>query len=261
MRLAKRVAILAVVAFVVAAPAQARRTSNPALFVNFFTDGTIAMTLADGTPVGSTSGTPTVIPAGYYTMVFSGPGGCSALPNFKLSGPGMNLVATMYEGAMSKGPSTANFAPSATYAWIDDAFPSVVHTFSTSSEVVGTPPPTTTTKTPTPRGKPVTSNDVVGSQVARTVGTIAGSVNAAGRLAIAFKGKSVGSLKAGRYTIAVKDTSSKVGFSLRKSGQARTIVVTQPSFLGRHSVSVKLTAGRWLFTPSPGKPAFAIKVR
>src|SRR5215831_11634615 len=157
MRLAKRVAILAIMAFVVAAPAQARRTANPALFVNFFTDGTIAMTLSDGTPVGSTSGTPTVIPAGYYTMVFSGPGGCSALPNFKLSGPGMNLVATMYEGAMSKGPSTANFAPSATYSWIDDAFPSVVHTFSTSSEVVGTPPPTTTTKTPTPRGKPVTS--------------------------------------------------------------------------------------------------------
>jgi len=261
MRLAKRAAIVSILALMVVGPAHSRPAANPALFVNFFTDGTIAVTLADGTPVGSTGGTPTVIPAGYYTMVFSGPGGCSALPNFKLSGPGMNLVATMYEGAMSKGPSTASFTPSATYSWIDDAFPSVVHTFSTSSEVVGTPPPTTTTKTSSPRGKPVTSKDVVGSQVASTVGTIAGSVNAAGRLTIAFKGKSVGSLKAGRYTIAVRDGSSKVGFSVRKSGQARSIAVTGPAFTGGHSVAVRLTAGRWLFSPTPGKPAVAITVR
>jgi hypothetical protein len=107
----------------------------------------------------------------------------------------------------------------------------------------------------------VTSTDVVGSQVAKSVGTIAGSVNAAGRLTIVFKGKSVASLRAGRYQIAVKDTSSTVGFSVRKAGQARTIAVTGPRFVGRHSVSVKLTAGKWLFTPSPGKPAFAVRVR
>src|SRR5262245_58747119 len=74
--------------FLLAPGARAARAANPILFVNFFPNGTISVTLADGTPVGTTSGSPTLIPAGYYTLVYSGPGGCTNMPNFKLSGPG-----------------------------------------------------------------------------------------------------------------------------------------------------------------------------
>ena len=117
--------------------AQAHVAAVPTLYVNFFGNQTIAVTLADGTPVGSTTGSsPTVIPAGYYALVFSGPGGCSALPNFKLSGPGTSIVTSMSEGAVLKAIQSANFTPTSTYTWVDDAFPNVVHTFSTSSEIV-----------------------------------------------------------------------------------------------------------------------------
>ena len=75
-----------------------------------------------------------MIPAGYYALVFSGPGGCSALPNFKLNGPGTSIVTSMSEGAVLKAIQSANFTPTSTYTWIDDAFPNVVHTFSTSSD-------------------------------------------------------------------------------------------------------------------------------
>ena len=42
----------------------------------------------------------------------------------------------MSEGAVLKATQSANFMPTSTYTWIDDAFPNVVHTFSTSSEII-----------------------------------------------------------------------------------------------------------------------------
>ena len=56
------------------------------LDVSFSATGQISVTLPDGTPVGSTSGAPTVIPAGFYTVVLSAPGGCTELPYFDLEG-------------------------------------------------------------------------------------------------------------------------------------------------------------------------------
>src|SRR4051794_33758533 len=91
----RRLAFIAVAtaSFLALAPVgQARVQANPILFVNFFSDGTIAVTLADGTKVGTNSGSPTVIPGGYYAIVYSGPGGCSALPYFYLRGPGMTIT-------------------------------------------------------------------------------------------------------------------------------------------------------------------------
>ena len=119
---------------------QARDVSNPSLDVTFFLNGTISVTLPDGTPVGSTSGAPTVIPAGYYTLLLSGPGACSQLPLFDLSGPGEHLNDDMSGGEVNTEVYTAYFAPSSTYTWrIDNVDPAVVHTFVTSATVVGSP--------------------------------------------------------------------------------------------------------------------------
>ena len=205
------------------------------------------MTLADGTPVGAASGsTPTLIPAGYYALVFSGPGGCSSLPNFHRTGPGTSIVTSMSEGAVLRATNAANFLPTSTYTWIDDAFPSVVHTFSTSSEIISVPPPvTTTTTSSSPKGKAVTSQDVVGSAVVPFRGTLSGGVKASGMLSLAYKGKSVGSLKAGRYRIAVTDGSSTKGFVLQEAGR-KAIAVTGATFMGKRTASVNLTAGKWL---------------
>src|SRR5262249_14645841 len=154
-----------------------------------------------------------------------------------------NLVATMYEGAVEKVPTTLNLQPSSTYTWVDDALPSEVHTFTTSTQVVGAPPVVTTP--PKPKGKTTSSQDLVGSQVPGSRATIAGAVTAAGHLTVSVAGKPVASLKPGRYTVAVVDRSTRAGFTLRKSGTSQVIAVTGPAFKGTHSVAVKLTAGKW----------------
>ncbi len=126
-------------ALVLASAAASRGADGPALDVTFFTDGTISLTLPDGTPVGTTSGAPTVIPAGYYTLLLAGPGGCSELPYFELHGPGENILNDMDLGEM-KATATAYFQPNSTYTWRDNGIPGVIYTFTTSSTVVGTPP-------------------------------------------------------------------------------------------------------------------------
>ena len=154
---------------------------------------------------------------------------------------------------MLKATQSANFTPTSTYTWIDDAFPNVVHTFSTSSDVIRVPPPVTTTTTSSPpKGKAVASQDVVGSEVVPFRGTLTGGVSASGMLALAYNGKSVGSLKAGRYRIAVTDGSSTKGFVLQKTGH-KAIAVTGAAFMGKRTASMNLTAGKWLFAPGPGK--------
>ena len=124
--------LAALAALVLASAAASRGADGPALDVTFFTDGTISLTLPDGTPVGTTSGAPTVIPAGYYTLLLAGPGGCSELPYFELHGPGENILNDMDLGEM-KATATAYFQPNSTYTWRDNGIPGVIYTFTTSS--------------------------------------------------------------------------------------------------------------------------------
>ena len=84
-------------ALLVAAPVARGQGSRGehSLDVTFFANGQISVALPDGTPVGTTSGAPTVIPAGVYTISVLGPGGCTQLPLFDLSGPGVRLQDDM----------------------------------------------------------------------------------------------------------------------------------------------------------------------
>jgi len=238
----------------------ARPTASLSLFVSFFANGTITVTLPDGTAIGTTSGTSTLIPAGFYTIVFSGPGGCTALPYFHLTGPGTNIATNMAEGAAQRTTNTANLLPSSTYSWISDAFPNVVHTFTTSAVVEGSPPSGGESPTGTAaKGKGVTYPDLVGSEIAPFRGTVTAAVSAAGRLSLAYKGKSLTTLKAGKYTIAVTDRSANAGLVLQKLERS-PVPITGSAFMGARSVHVQLTAGRWLFAGGRGQPSYTIAV-
>jgi hypothetical protein len=61
-------AVAAGVVLVLAPAANAGRHATLSLTVTFTANGVVTVTLPDGTPVGSTGGAPTVIPAGYYTL-------------------------------------------------------------------------------------------------------------------------------------------------------------------------------------------------
>lgn len=244
----------------VLAPAGAQPTADLSLYVSFFANGAITVTLPDGTPIGSTSGTPTPVPAGFYTFVFSGPGGCTALPYFHLTGPGTNLATNMAEGAAQRATNSANLLPSSTYVWTSDAFPNVVHTFTTSAVVEGSPPSGAESATGAAgKGKGVTYPDLVGSEIAPSRGKLTAAVSTAGRLSLAYGGKSLTSLKAGRYTIDVTDRSANAGLVVEKVKRA-PVAITGKAFMGTRSVRVQLTAGRWLFAAGRGEPSYTIAV-
>ncbi len=236
--------------------AQGRRSVTLTLDVTFFTNGQITVALPDGTPVGTTSGAPTVIPAGVYTISVLGPGGCTQLPLFDLSGPGVRIQDDMIGGEVTSEAHQTTFQPNSTYTWrTDNDSASPIHTFATSSQVLGTAPVQTNSG---PTSTTPQSQDIVGSGIVPFRGTLTGALSASGRLTLSYKGKSVKRLTAGRYTVKITDRSSSSGFVLEKS--PKTLTLTAARFVGTRSARVDLTAGKWLFVPSGAKPAFAISV-
>jgi hypothetical protein len=245
---------------VAAAPGQAHRAANPSLRITFTPAGSIAVTMPDGTPVGTSSGTPTLIPAGYYTLLFFGPGECINLPLFELRGPGVNINDDMLGGETDTHTLYANFVPNATYTWHSDRNEALVFSFRTSSDVAAGAGTATTSSASAGSSAQPTSQDIVGSAITPFRGTITAAVSAAGRVTFSYKGKSVSSLKAGRYTFAVSDRSSTSGFLLQNSPR-RPVSVTGTAFLGKRSLAVTLTTGTWLVMPRVGRTAYSFVVR
>jgi hypothetical protein len=193
-----------------------------------------------------------MIPAGYYNVVLSGPGGCAYLPLFDLTGPGVSILSDMVGGEVDTYVYDAYFLPNSTYTWRNDRNPSVAYTFTTSASIVGTAPAPTTHGI-TGKHTTVSSQDLVGSAAVPLRGRLSGAVTPAGRLTFAYQGRSVSRLKAGRYEITVTDRSSTSGFLLQHAN--RVVQVTGSKFVGTRSASVPLTAGRWLILPTAGRAA------
>ncbi len=249
-------ALVAALVGALAPVAQARPATNLTLSVAFFADGTINVTLPDGTPVGTTTGAPTVIPAGAYTVVMSGPGGCVILPLFTLKGPGANIVSDMNGGEVDASTYNAYFAPNSTFTWrADRGVAAVTHTFVTSTTVVGSAGAAGGSSGTTSVAKP-TSEDIVGSDVVPFRGTLTAVLSPAGRLSVSFQGQNVASLRAGQYRVAVTDESSRSGLTLEK-GAARPLKLTAAAFVGKHTATLRLTAGRWSF--QPGAKALVVR--
>ncbi len=233
------------------------------MYVSFQQNHTFAITLADGTPVGTTSGAPTVIPAGSYQLFLNDTSG--SVMQLDLSGPGVSLVTNMTNGEDLAASYVETFQTTAAYTYRDDyQQSSPVWTFDTSNATVSS----STTPTVTSGGGPAkgtattatTSKTIVGS--AKTTipvrGTLVGAVSRTGRLTLTLGGKPVGALKSGEYTVKVTDRSRKAGFNLqevRKS--AKTVTAT--TFVGTKSVKVDLEAGQWFVYPTfVGKKTFFI---
>ena len=105
-----------------------------------------------------------------------------------------------------------------------------------------------TTGTRHPR---IANTTPVGTQAATAPlrGTLVATVTASGTVKLTTKGRPVTSLKAGRYTFAVTDSSGKAGFNVQriKSG---AVTLTTSAFTGKRSKTLNLKAGQWFFYPS-----------
>ncbi|MEI8104289.1 MAG: hypothetical protein WCH31_00420 [Actinomycetes bacterium] len=249
---------LAAAALALAAGGQARNGASLSIVVTFTPTGTISVALPDGTPLGTTSGAPTVIPAGYYTIVLYGPGECIQLPLWELTGPGVNVQDNMHGGEVDTHSLPMTFQPSSTYTWHSDRNQAVVYTFKTSADTTGTKPPASSSATPTSSSGAASTDSPVGSSLLHFQGTLAGSVSAAGKLTLSFKGMTVRKLAAGRYVLTVTDQSKAAAFLLRKA--KRTVTVTGEAFTGKRSATVSLTAGTWAVSPRAGATAYSIRV-
>jgi hypothetical protein len=253
------VASLALIGVLFAAPAAEGRLVAPlTLMVNYSYTGDITVTLPSGQAVGVRSGTPTVIPAGYYNVELSQPG-CVDTATFILSGPGVSIFDNLQNGEVVTDAVAANFQPNSTYTWRSGAVnPPVIFTFQTSGDTVGTPPPSSgpTAKGPTSTN-PQTNSSLVGSgALSGARGTLAGTVNPAGTAVLAFKGKAPTVLKAGKYTFTITDKSPAHGFVLRRPSHP-PMDLTGGAFVGRHSTTVTLTPGQWYYAAGPnGKKSY-----
>ena len=257
-RRVRSVAIIAAVVLPLLA-ADVTAADAPGLYVTFRPGPQrITLTLANGTPVGTTSGTPTVIAPGLYNLFMDDSAAVEG-PEFDLRGPGVNFVDSMFYGENPSETFTVTFEPSSTYTWRNNEQPGVVFTFSTSSGggvsgggAGGGGATSSTTKT----GKP--STDIVGSDILPFRGALDAIVYKSGKLSLTRNGKKVTFLKTGRYTFSVDDESSKHGFSVQVlNGKAKTI--TGLAYVGSHDATIALKPGRWFyFTPAGKRTTFFV---
>jgi hypothetical protein len=239
---------------VLVAAAQARSRTNPILSVAFAPDGSVSVTTTDGMTVGTSSGTPTVIPAGYYTLLFSGIRDCGAAPYFRLDGPGVSVVSQVNGEPNPLLSTQVRFLPASTYSWSDAGTPGAVYQFTTSSQMVGSPPVAST-------GSPgtFTSQDIVGSGLHSPFGSLSATIAANGTVTLLQTGKPLRKLKSGRYTFTVVSHDPRSGFSIERTA-SHTVAVSRGAFTGKRSVSVSLTKGKWIFIATPGKASSSFVV-
>jgi hypothetical protein len=243
---------LAALLAVSAAVAASRHTSDsPSLNVTFRADKTVSVVDGGGNPVGTSSGAPAVIPPGTYNVFISDP---TFVPDIEwdLAGPGVKLTSNMSAGEEISEAWVETFAPNSTYTYRDDNRPPAVWTFVTSAAGSG---PTTTTSPPLTSTVPISSGNNGKTKSSNPIGSLASrgaliaTVTAAGKATLAFKGKGVTSLKAGKYTVKVTDRAAKAGFSLQEyKKSAKTI--TTAAFKGKKSLTITLAAGQWVFYPT-----------
>jgi len=186
------------------------------------------------------------IPANDYT-------GCKGWVQFQLTGPGVNIFTTLDTGcdAFLILPEQT-FRANATYTATDLNQPSVAHaTFTTLAS--GTP---TIPKSPygTTSGKGTVQQDIVGSAAIKA--TLSGSVASTGLPSLKNNGKAVSVLKSGRYKFAITDQSKKANFTLESVSSGTVKNLTTGSFVGRHSVTLALTPGRWMYYTNRAKAYF-----
>ena len=175
---------------------------------------------------------------------------CKGMPQFQLTGPGINLSTTMTAGCQSDLTFPETFQPSATYTAVDNNQPSIARATLTTlaSGTPTTPAATYGAKTSTAQ----TSTDLVGSGVIPFRGTLTATLSANGKPSLTKKGKAISTLLVGRYTFAITDHDPNGGFTILGPTKVKT-TLTGVKFVGKHSATVVLKAGRWMYLSGLGQ--------
>ena len=114
----------------------------------------------------------------------------------------------MIGGEVTSEAHQTTFQPNSTYTWrTDNDSASPIHTFATSSQVLGTAPVQPSTG-PDEHDAPVAGHRRLGHRPVPGNAEPGAARSASGKAeALSYKGKSVKHLTAGRYTFAITDRS------------------------------------------------------
>jgi hypothetical protein len=180
--------------------------------------------------------------AGSYTVVVADLAGADPSPAFTLTGPGVNLQTTLANGADASDTFSVTLQPGATYTFGDQnggvgiageqVLPGPTATFS-----VGPPVPTATA--------PSAGATTTVPATAGVLGTLHLALASSGAPALTENGKRVTSLRAGRYRLAVADSSRARGLTLAEIGGSRLAITTDRT--------IAFTAGQWSLGSTSGK--------
>jgi hypothetical protein len=229
------------------------------IYASFNSDGSMRLNLGDGSAVGA-------IPAGAYTVIVNNN---TVNQDFgdthkaHLFGPGVDYSSVLTQEEETQAVWSVTFQPNSTYTFQDDYRPTLIHvvfrTTATGTESSSSASVSTPSSSNTKSSKVTTNSDLAGSAVVPFRGTLAATIDAAGRLRLTKKGKPVGTLKAGLYTFTVLDNSAKRGFVIQKL-KSGAIDLTSVGYKGTHVKTVNLKAGQWTFFSPSGKKNYFIVV-
>jgi len=248
-----------IVALLAPAGALGSRKADPSLTLNINGTGALEVVLGNGTRIRTTSAPGTVIPPGPYLLIVKSdvPDDKDIFHMFHLTGSGVDMSSDLLPCENPREIYTITLRPSSTYVYEDGRHPElsrVVFTTSASGSSSDTASSTAGHSAVGYSGL-VSNTDLLGSKT--VLGTLAGTVNGSG-LTLTSKGKNVSLIREGRYRIAVDDRTSKRGFTLAKADK-KPVDLTRPAFVGKHTVTLNLTPGRWLFYSASGaKRSFTV---
>jgi hypothetical protein len=234
---------------------QDSRAAAPPLTLNINVNGSLEVVLGNGTHVRTSSAPGALIPPGPYLAIVASdvPDTQDIYHMFHLFGPGVNVSSELLPCENPAPVNTVMLQPSSTYVYEDSRHPDLARVvFSTSAggssaDTAGSAGGPSTAKSTGSVG----NSSVVGSGIRKLRGTLIGTIDSAGHAALSRSAKRVATLTAGRYKITIDDRTPKLGFAIARL-HGPPVVLTGSSFVGRHTVTVTLSAGRWLFYSSTG---------
>jgi hypothetical protein len=240
------------VGLVIAGRGHAAVSQNMNAFVH--EDASIGLKFADGSAVGGQTAVPLVIPPGTYSISVLDD---ATEHNFHLFGPGVDQSTDV--GGLSTPTWSVTLQPGQSYTFQCDSHPDFMWgTFQTSGTAAGGGGTSSSGGGTTSSGGGGTPSNGGGlSTGSKTAGTLAATITSSGRVTFTFKGKAVTALKTGTYKIVVLDGSKKTGFAVQKPSHG-TVTITSASFVGNHTVNLKLTTGTWAFGTPSGKHVFTV---
>jgi hypothetical protein len=215
-----------------------------------YTTSSLQARLSNGTVLASG----TVVPPGPYSVVVYDSIDDSN-PLFTMAGPGVSVSSDLnptgmgIEVPMTFGPFLLEASSSYLIFDANMAGGSAI-SFTTSA----------TGSSASPNDPSASSGSTSsGSATAKTLRSLALFIGGSGKPFLSLGGKPVKTLKAGKYSLIVGDSSRKVGL-LIGHGSVHPTTLSGVAAVGASSRKVNLTSGTWFYEASPRGPKIYFKV-